>query len=72
MVLVHDALWSGRARSFNQIALTVFNLQSGQNCIYLCYKGINLKKKPAKVIVLVHDRSSECALQIYEASLKYL
>ena len=26
----------------------------------------------ARVMVLVHDMSSECALQVYEVSLKYL
>ena len=26
----------------------------------------------ARVMVLVHDMSSECALQMYEVSLKYL
>ena len=41
-------------------------------CIYLCYKGGNLKNKHARVMVLVHDTSSECAFQKYEVSLKYL
>ena len=27
---------------------------------------------PARVTVLVHDKSSECALQMYEVSLNYL
>ena len=31
-----------------------------------------IRKKHARVMVLVHDTSSECALQIYEVSLKYL
>ena len=35
-------------------------------------QGDNLKNKHARVIVLVHDTSSECALQMYEVSLKYL
>ena len=26
----------------------------------------------ARVMVLVHDKSSECALKIFEVSLKYL
>ena len=51
----------------------MFNLQSGQNnCIKLCYKGNNLKTKHPIVMVLVHDTSSECALQMYDVSLKYL
>ena len=43
-----------------------------RNCIYLCYKGDNLKNIYARVMVLVHDKSSQCALEIYEISLKYL
>ena len=43
-----------------------------KNCIKLCYKWNNLKNKHARVMVLVHDTSSECALQMYEVSLKYL
>ena len=39
---------------------------------YLCYKGDNLKNTHARVMVLVHDMSSQCALQMYEVSLKYL
>ena len=30
------------------------------------------KNKHARVIVLVHDTLSECALQMYEVSLKHL
>ena len=41
-------------------------------CHYLCYKGDNLKNTHARVMVLVHDTLSQCALQIYEVSLKYL
>ena len=41
-------------------------------CDYLCYKGDNLKNTHARVMVLVHDTSSQCALQMYEVSLKYL
>ena len=41
-------------------------------CDYLCYKGGNLKNTHARVMVLVHDTSSQCALQKYEISLKYL
>ena len=39
-------------------------------CDYLCYKGDNLKNTHARVMVLVHDTSSQCALQMYEVSLK--
>ena len=31
-----------------------------------------MKNKHARVMVLVHDVSSECALQMYEVSLRYL
>ena len=51
----------------------MFNLQSGQNAlIYVTNKGNNLINKRARVIILVHDTSSKCALQMYEMSLKYL
>ena len=53
---------------FNSVQLT----ERARNCIYLRYKGDNLKNIYARVMVLVHDTSSQCALQIYEASLKYL
>ena len=43
-------------------------------CDYLCYKGDNLKNTHARVMVLVHDMSSQSALQMYmyDVSLKYL
>ena len=34
--------------------------------------GDNLKNTHARVMVLVHDTSSQCTLQMYEVSLKYL
>ena len=40
-----------------------------QNCIKLCYKGNNLKNAHARVMVIMHDTLSECALQMYEVSL---
>ena len=56
--------------SFNSVQLT----ERTQNWIYLCYKGNNLKNihVHARVMALVHDTSSQCALQMYEVSLKYL
>ena len=54
--------------SFNSVQLT----EPTGNCIYLCYKGNNLKNIHARVMVLVHDMSSQCALQTYEVSLKNL
>ena len=35
-------------------------------------QGNNLKNKHARVMVLEHDMSSECALQMNGVSLKYL
>ena len=54
--------------SFNSVQLT----ERTRNCIYLRYKGDNLKNKYARVMVLVHDTSSQFALQMYEVLLKYL
>ena len=54
--------------SFNSVQLT----GRTRNYIYLRYKGDNLKKIYARVMVLVHDTSYQCALQKYKVSLKYL
>ena len=54
--------------SFSSVQLTELT----RNCIYLHYKGDNLKNTHARVMVLVHDTSSQCALQMYEVSLTYL
>ena len=54
--------------SFNSVQLTELT----GNCIFLCYKGNNLKNIHARVMVLLHDTSSLHALQMYEVSLKYL
>ena len=54
--------------SFSSVQLT----EQTKKCIQLCYKGNNLMTNHARVMVLVHDTSSECAIQIYEVSLKYL
>ena len=35
-----------------------------RNCYYLSYKGNNLKNINARVMLLVHDTSSQCALQM--------
>ena len=55
-------------KSFNSVQLT----ERTRNCIYLRYKGDNLKNIYARVMALGHDNSSQCALQMYEVSLKYL
>ena len=54
--------------SFNSVQLT----ERTGNCIYLRYKGDNLKHIFARVMVLVHDTLSQCALQMYEVLFKYL
>ena len=43
-----------QTNSFNTVQLT----ERTRNCIYLCYKGDNLKNIYARVMVLVHDTSS--------------
>ena len=47
-------------------------IERTQSCDHLCYKGDNLKNTHARVMVLLHDKSSQCASQMYEVSLKYL
>ena len=54
--------------SFNSVQLT----ERTRNGIYLRYMGDNLKNIYVRVMILLHDMSSQCALQIYEVSLKYL
>ena len=46
--------------------------KKSQNCILLSYKGNNLEKKHAIVMVIVLDKSPEYAIQMYEVLLKYL
>ena len=65
MVLVHDVLsrcalqvYEVQPNSFNSVQLT----ERTRNCIYLCYKGNNLKNIHARVMVIVHGTSSHCAL----------
>ena len=51
----------------------MFNLQSGHNIAFSnVTMGNDLKNKHAIVMVLVHDMSSDSALQMYEVSLKYI
>ena len=54
--------------SLNSFQLTEWT----QNCIYLRSKVKKLKNIQDRVMVLVHDTSSECALQMYEVSSKSL
>ena len=50
--------------NFNSVQLT----ERSRNCIYLCFKGNNLKNIHARVMVPVHYTSPQCALQMYEVS----
>ena len=47
----------------------MFNLQSGHKLHLVMLHGHDLKNKHARVMVLLHDTSSECALQLSEVSL---
>ena len=75
MVLVHDTS-SQCALQMYEVSINICNgyqvIELTRFCDYLCYKGDNLKNTHARVMVLVHDTSSQCALQMYEVSLKYL
>ena len=66
--IVHYKCMKFQPNSFNSVQLT----ERTRNCIHLRYKGDNLKNIYARVMVLVHDTSTQCALQMYEVSLKYL
>ena len=67
LIVLHKCI-KFQPNSFNSVQLK----ERTRNCIYLCYKGNNLKNIHAGVMVLVHDTLSQCALQMYEVSLKYL
>ena len=67
-LFVHYKCIKFQPNSFKSVQLT----ERTRNSIYLCYKGDDLKNIYARVMVLVHDSSSQCALQMYEVSLKYL
>ena len=67
-LIVHYKCMKFQPNSFNSVQLT----ERTRNCIYVSYKGDNLKNIYARVMVLVHDTSLQCALQMYEVSLKYL
>ena len=67
LIVLHKCM-KFQPNSFNSVQLT----ERTRNCLYLCYKGNNLKNIHARVMVLVHDTSSQCVLQMYEVLLKYL
>ena len=75
MVLVHDTL-SHCALQVYEVSAKLLQqcstYRASRNCICLRYKGDDLKNIHARVMVLWHDTSSQCALQMYEVSLKYL
>ena len=47
---------------FNSVQIT----EGTRNCIFLNYKEYNLKNIYSRVMVLVHDKLSQCDLQMYE------
>ena len=47
-------------------------IERTQNSITNDQREITPKNIQSRVMVIVHDTSSECALQMYEVSLKYL
>ena len=57
--------------SFVEIPLTVLKFKRTQNSIANDRREIT-QKIQSRVMVFVHDKSSECALPVYEVSLKYL
>ena len=67
-LIVHYKCMKFQPNGFNSVQLT----KRTRNCIYLHNKGDNMKNIYASVMFLVHDTSSQCALQMYELSLKYL
>ena len=67
-LIVHYKCMKFQPNSFNSVQLT----ERTRNCIYVSYKGDNLINIYARVMGLAHDTSSQCALQMYEVSLKYL
>ena len=74
MVLVHDTLpyCALQLNNFNGCQLT----ERTRNCIANDQREITPREITPKiskaVMVLVHDTSSQCTLQMYEVSLKYL
>ena len=54
-LIVHYKCMKFQPNSFNSVQLT----ERTRNCIYLRYKGDNLKNIYARVMVLVHDTSSQ-------------
>ena len=60
MVLAHDTS-SKRALQMYEVSLKYQVIERTRFCDYLCYKGDHLKNTHARVMVLVHDTSSQCA-----------
>ena len=56
-LIVYYKCMKFQPNSFISVQLT----KRTRNCIYLRYKGDNLKNIYARVMVLVHDTSSQCA-----------
>ena len=74
MVHVHDMSSEYAVQMFEVsfwIPLTVIKLYSGHEIALQLIKGKWLQNIHSRVMVHVHDASSECALQMYDVSLKY-
>ena len=75
MVLVHETSSQCALQMYEFLLkyLIVIKSYSGHDFVttYVT-KGDNLKTTHARVMVLMYDTLSQCALQMYEVSLKYL
>ena len=61
-----------KCMKFQPIALTMFNLQRGHEIAFTYVTREIIWKIYMQELCFVHDTSSQCALQMYEVSLKYL
>ena len=56
---------------FQSTSLNSVQLTERKKLHLVTLQGKNLEKRHARVVVLVHETSSECVLNIYVVSLKY-
>ena len=73
-VLVHDMLSECALQMFKvsfQYPELLSSYTATRNSIANDQKEIKIQCIQSRVMILVHDTLSECALQIYEVSLKY-
>ena len=76
MVLVHDTLVDCAPLEVDEISTKLLSqcshYRADKKLHLVMLQGEYLENKHASVMVLVHDTLSECVLQMYEISLKYL